>query len=139
MYAFIPTTQINPAERIPFQVLPVIGALVACIDIGFLLRTTLNGYPVMYHKWLLRLSQLLFWVCFFKMLLNPCNISGTSIFIPGLHFGFLLSHDIRLLFYSSRSVGFGLLSSLTGLCAFGGSSRHVVGCLICKQSFILWR
>ncbi|XP_017229484.1 ABC transporter C family member 13 isoform X1 [Daucus carota subsp. sativus] len=63
--------RINPAERIPFQVLPVIGALVACIDIGFLLRTTLNGYPVMYHKWLLRLSQLLFWVTI--LLVSKCK------------------------------------------------------------------
>lgn len=63
--------RINPGETIPFHVLPVIGALVACIDIGFLLRTTLNGYPVMYHEWLLRLSQLLVWVSI--LLVSKCK------------------------------------------------------------------
>ncbi|XP_074354051.1 ABC transporter C family member 13 isoform X2 [Apium graveolens] len=54
--------RINPGETILFHVLPVIGALVACIDIAFLLRPTFNSYPVFYHEWLLRLSQLLVWV-----------------------------------------------------------------------------
>ncbi|KAK1373191.1 ATP-binding cassette, subfamily C (CFTR/MRP), member 10 [Heracleum sosnowskyi] len=63
--------RINPGETIPFHVLPLIGALVACIDIGFLLRTTLNGYPVMYHEWLLRLSQLLVWVTI--ILVSKCK------------------------------------------------------------------
>lgn len=116
-------TQINCMEKVFMNLLPLLGACLASVDLILILKKKLNKEFIPYHEWLFRCLQFAVWVsCSYYVYFN-CVRTGSQAELQKI---------CRQLSQSCRGVPFSSTCSAAGFSVSGGLWSLFLGSYIFK-------